>query len=130
VDGLLQTFNLAFGRLGWALAGDWQVDGDPGSGLRDPCAMQKLSGAGWVIRVQFEAVGEGATVLHLRDGDDHPPFDLSFADICGSGDFTVDSGDIDELVDATVVIDPICSVAIFSDGFESGDTSAWSATLP
>ena len=39
VDGLLQTLNVDDGRIGWALAGDWVVNGYPASGLNDPCAM-------------------------------------------------------------------------------------------
>ena len=130
VDGLFHTTNLGEGRIGWALAGDWNIDGDPASGLKDPCVMQKLNSPGWLFRVQLTAVGEGATVVHLRNGNDHPPFPLSFADLCGSADFTLDGGAIDELLDALIVINPDCATMIFSDGFESGDSSAWSHTVP
>jgi NAD(P)-dependent dehydrogenase (short-subunit alcohol dehydrogenase family) len=64
--------------------------------------MQKLDSAGWVFRLLLEAGTEGSTTLHLRRQNDPTPFALSFADICGSGAFTVSNGGISEVVDANV----------------------------
>jgi hypothetical protein len=125
VDGLLQTQNVAAGRIGWALAGDWVVDGDPTSGLNNPCAMQKLDTAGWVFRVQFQSATGAPSNLTLLQ---QPDFQLSFADMCGSPAFTVAGGGIDEVNGATYV--GPCSNILFIDGFESGNTSAWSLVAP
>ena len=130
VDGLVQLQNVGEGRVGWALAGDWINDGDPGSGLNNPCVMQKLDSAGWVFRLLLEAGTEGSTTLHLRRQTDPSSFALSFADICGSEAYTIANGGVNEVVDATVIIDAACSPLIFEDGFEFGDTSRWSATVP
>jgi hypothetical protein len=125
VDGLLQTQNLASGRIGWALAGDWLVDGDPVSGLNDPCAMQKLDAPGWVFRVQLQPVTGAASPLALVQ---QPDFALSFADMCGSPAFTVAGGGIDE-VRSALYIGP-CADILFADDFESGTTGAWSVVVP
>jgi len=108
VDGIPQLQNLDTGRIGWALEGDWIVDGNPSSGFNDPCVMQKLQSEGWVFRVQFTAASEGSTSLHLRSQVDPAPFALSFADICGSEAFTVSNGVIDEVVDAIVTVSWAC----------------------
>ena len=125
VDGLIQTQNLAAGRLGWALAGDWVVDGDPNSGLTTPCAMQKLDTAGWVFRVQLQPISGAASAITLRQP---PDFQLSFADACGSPAFTQAGGDIDELVSA-LYLGP-CTDILFADDFESGGTTMWSTVVP
>ncbi len=125
VDGLLQTENTAGGRVGWALAGDWMVDGDPTSGLNDACTMQMLDTPGWVFRVQLQLDAPGSTTLTLSRP---PDFQLSFADMCGSDAFTVAGGGIDEVVQATVFSD--CTNLMFADGFESGDATAWSSSQP
>jgi hypothetical protein len=129
VDGLVQTQNVGSGRVGWALAGDWSTNADPNSNLADPCAMQKLSTAGWVFRMQFSALGAGMTTLHLRRESDLPPFALSFADICGSPAFKQSNGGVDEVGDLVVMVASTCSDVIFFDNFERRDTSAWSNTV-
>ena len=130
VDGLMQEQNVAAGRVGWALTGDWIVDGDPGSGLIDPCSMLKLQSEGWVFRLRFVGVSEGLTAIVLRREADDPSFALSFADICGSTAFTETNGGIDEIKSAAVLVSNECLDVLFFDGFESGDTSAWSAVVP
>lgn len=120
VDGLVQTGNAAAGHVGWALAGDWIVDGDPASGLNDPCAMQMLDSPGWVYRVQLQLDSMASTFLTLSRP---PDFQLSFADMCGSNAFTVAGGGIDEVLGAVVFSD--CTNLLFADGFESGGTTAW-----
>ncbi len=125
VDGLMQTDNVASGRVGWALAGDWEVNGNSASALNDACTMQKLDGPGWVYRVQFQMDSPASTALTLSVP---PEFQLSFADMCGSAAFTVDGGGIDEVVYAQIIGD--CANLMFSDGFEIGDTSAWSWSQP
>ncbi len=118
--------------MGWALAGDWSVDGDPSSILASPCDMAKLDAPGWVLRAQFTAsASPGTTSLVIADQGAAWPFPLSFADACGSAPFTTASGEIDEVVGATVLIDASCGeVEIFADGFESGDLGAWSFVAP
>jgi hypothetical protein len=112
--------------VGWALAGDWMVDGDPNSGLNNACNMQMLDTAGWVYRVQLQANSANASVLQLSVP---PEFELSFADMCGSPAFTLAGGGIDEVVSATVI--GACTTdGLFFDGFESGDTTAWAASVP
>ena len=123
VDGLAQEQNLGEGRIGWALAGDWEpVDADPSQGLESPCDMGKISAADWVFRVQFQALQEGGSALVLRRQSDNPAFELSFADVCGSPTFKLGSG-VDEVVNASVTV--FFADSIFADGFESGTTSAW-----
>ncbi len=107
VDGLVQEHNLEQGRIGWALAGDWTPDADPTSGsLASPCDMARLTTAGWVLRVKFRARPEasGTTALHIRRETDTNPFPLSFADVCGSPAFKKSNQQIDEVIDATVVV--------------------------
>jgi hypothetical protein len=125
VDGLIQTQNLGEGRIGWALAGDWDPDADPENPsvtLATPCAMGKLSTANWAFRLQFSYDVSSSATLHIRRESDDPAFPLSFADICGSEAFKVSNAGIDEVIDATVNLD---QGEIFSDGFESGDTTQW-----
>jgi len=38
----------------------------------------------------------------------------------------LENGGIDEVVDATVYVSSRCPAELFSDGFESSDTSHWS----
>jgi len=125
VDGLIQTQNLGEGRIGWALAGDWDPDADPeapSASLANPCDMGKLDTTNWVVRLQFQYDATSSASLHIRRESDDPAFPLSFADICGSEAFKVSNAGIDEVIDATVNLD---QDEIFSDGFESGDTTAW-----
>ncbi len=126
VDGLLQTQNLAAGRLGWALAGDWTPDADPTGTLVDPCNMGRLTAEGLVFSVTFTGAVSGVTSLGVRQ---QPGFQLSFADVCGSPAFVPGAG-VDEVVAASVVVSVDCAAAIFIDGFESGTTGAWSVTVP
>ncbi len=124
-DGLIQTQSVASGRFGWALAGDFMTNGDPNSGLQTPCDSMLLDADGWVLRVAFTPLVAGSSTIVLRTP---PDFQLSFADLCGSGPFVPGAG-IDEVVSATV--DTQCiGTGIFADGFESSDTSAWSAAVP
>lgn len=129
IDGLLQTQNLASGRLGWALAGDWTPDGSTGGTLADPCAMLTLDQAGWVASLAFNVTRGGPSTLTVRDA---PAFPLSFADVCGPTTYITSNGGIDEVVSATVATgSPQCPAfdgIIFRNGFETGDTSLWQAT--
>lgn len=127
VDGLIQN-NGASGRVGWALAGDWNVDATPGSGLASPCTMGLLDVASWVYRIQYQAAGSiGSTLLHLRRPTDTVPFELSFADICGNPAFKTSNSGIDEVRDAIVMISNQCDSLILADTFELGDMARWSA---
>jgi hypothetical protein len=129
VDGLLQTQNLASGRLGWALAGDWTPDGSTGGTLADPCSMLKLDHAGWVASLAFNVMRSGPSALTVRD---EPVFPLSFADACGPSNYTSSNGGIDEVVSATVATGspqcPALDAVIFRNGFETGGTTLWQAT--
>ncbi len=124
-DGLIQDQNLAAGRIGWALAGDWIIDGDPESGLLDPCEARKLDSPDWVVRLELEGVAAGITGLHLRRPSSVQPFALSFADACGNAAFTPGDG-IDEVRDAAVLVSSGCAGLVFFDGFSGGDAAAWS----
>jgi hypothetical protein len=128
--GLLQD-NTTEGRIGWALVGNWTTPGDPSSVLLDPCTMVMLEVTDWVYRVNLSAqsAAQGLTTLYLRRQTDSPPFALSFADICASPAFTVDSGDIDELRNATVMIADDCLQVIFYDAFESADLGKWTRSV-
>lgn len=126
-DGLIQLQNLAGGRVGWALAGDWtpnaRASSDPAD-LADPCTMGKLSGAGWVLQMDFILTAPVASTLHLRraSGDGFP---LSFADACART-FREDNGLVDEVVDGAVRSDCAeISNIIFRNGFDSGNDAAW-----
>lgn len=130
VDGLLQLQNLAAGRVGWTLAGDWTPDADPTSTLASPCAMHKLDTPGWVVRLQLRGDTPGMTALRLRRAGDPQPFPLSFADICGSPAFTEASGAVDEVGDLVVLVAATCDDVLFFDSFERRDASAWSASAP
>ncbi len=130
VDGLLQTQNLADGRVGWALAGDWTPDADPLTGsLADPCSMLKVSSPDWVFRIQFTASSAGLTTVRLRRETDTPPFALSFADICGNPAFRQSNGGVDEVGDLVVMVAPTCDDVVFFDNFERRDTSAWNQAV-
>jgi len=126
VDGLIQN-NSAEHRIGWALAGDWEPNGDTGGQLSDPCTMQKLDEAGWIFRVEFIVNEAGTSHLTLRQA---PEFALSFADVCSPEAFTEDNGGIDEILHALVSTQgPECSGlghVIFVNGFEAGSTLGWS----
>lgn len=128
VDGLRQEQNAASGRVGWALAGDWEVDADPSSNLKSPCAMKKLDEAAWAARFQFRASQSGFATLRLRRETDASPFPLSFADICGSPAFREGTGDIDEVVHGIVLVGSDCASALFFDSFENAGTRAWTVT--
>lgn len=107
VDGLVQEQNLAGGRVGWALAGDWTPDATATSGtLASACDMARLDTADWLYRLRFRARSEaiGETTLHLRRESDDPAFELSFADLCGSPAFKQSAATVDEVIDATVSI--------------------------
>ena len=130
VDGLLQTQNLADGRVGWALAGDWTPDAEPFTGsLADPCSMHKLSSADWLFRARFIAAAEGLTTVRLRRETDTPPFALSFADICGSPAFKQSTGGVDEVGDLVVMVAATCDDVVFFDNFERRDASAWNQAV-
>jgi len=130
VDGLIQDRS-ASGRVGWALAGDWDPDASTSGTLADPCSTGFLENAGWLAEYHFTAGGSPAsTRLHLRRQSDATPFALSFADFCSSEAFTPENGGIDEVIDATVYISAVCPAGLFSDGFESGDTDQWTAATP
>lgn len=124
-DGLVRSDRAAQGRVGWALAGDWVVDGDPTSALVDPCGMDLLDEAGWVLRLGFAAGLPGQGVLHLRNQRDDPPFAMSFADLCNPEAFTLANGNISAATDAVVLVSPDCDGVIFFDAFETGDASRW-----
>ena len=129
VDGQIQLQNIASGRLGWALAGDWTPDATPSpdaAALADPCAMGKLTTAGWVFRARFRlTTPTTSTALRLRRATEDG-FPLSFADACGRP-FREANGLVDEVVDAHV--DSVCpEVMIFTDGFETGAADVW--TVP
>lgn len=128
VDGLVATGNTAAGRVGWSLAGDWMVDGDPTSGLEGPCTMDLLDTPGWVFRIQLTATAQGSSLLALGR---QPGFELSFADHCSATAFTLTSGDLDELVPGFVTT--ACSNQsdiVFTDSFEIGSTGRWSNSAP
>lgn len=136
VDGLIQD-NSGSGRIGWALAGDWSTDADPGSTLADPCSMGYLQRSawtaedGWVFEATFQATGAaGLTTLRYRRETDTEPFALSFADICGAPAYRTTNGGIDEVVNGTVLIATDCTDVIFFDGFATGTSGRWSASVP
>jgi|GEM_PF-2028535 len=130
VDGLLQTQNVAGGRVGWALAGDWTPDADPVTGtLADPCAMRKLDRADWVFRLQLTASSPGLSTVSLRRETDPLPFALSFADICGNPAFTQSNGGVDEVGNLVVMVAASCDDVVFFDNFERRDTSAWNQAV-
>lgn len=130
VDGLLQTQNLAGGRVGWALAGDWTPDADPLSGsLADPCSMHKLSSADWAFRVRFTGSTAGLTTVRLRRESDTPPFALSFADVCGNPAFKESNGGVDEVGDLVVMVAATCDDVVFFDNLERRDLSAWNQAV-
>lgn len=125
-DGLLRLEDLAGGRIGWALAGDWTPDANTSGELADPCQMGLLDQPGWIVRLTFNVRAPGTTVIAIRD---QPDFPLAFADICGTAAFTRSNGGIDEVLSATVSSEsPACPEldgVIFRNGFEIGDLSAW-----
>ena len=131
-DGLIQD-NTGDGRIGWALAGDWNTDADPGSGLKNPCNMEFFDLSswtpenGWAFETTFQGQASGMTSIHIRRQSDPIPFPLSFADICDTEAFKPTNGGIDEIVDATVLVDTNCSSVLFFDGFESSMASSWSS---
>jgi hypothetical protein len=131
VDGLIQD-NSDEGRLGWALAGDWDPNADPSGTLASPCDMALLSSADWVLEAEFTAAPDasGTSTLHLRRESDIPAFALSFSDLCGTEALTEPNGGIDEIVDATILVSYTCSEDIFADDFESGDMDNWSFSVP
>lgn len=128
VDGLVRTANAASGRVGWSLAGDWVVDGDPSSGLEGPCTRDLLDSVGWAFRIELTATASGSSLLDLRR---QPEFELSFADHCSTTAFTLTSGDLDELVPGFVTTS--CSSQadiLFYDGFDVGSTQRWANEVP
>jgi hypothetical protein len=128
VDGLIQD-NSGEGRIGWALAGDWTINADPSSALKNPCDMMKLDAEGWVLQTVFQATGTGLSSLHLRRQTDPLPFALSLADICGSDAFSLASGDIEEVRDAAVMVANQCADVIFFDTFGTGSTMYWDTVV-
>lgn len=127
VDGLVTTAGAVAGRVGWTLAGDWIVNGDPASGLAGPCNQQMLDTVDWVFRVQLEATSSGSTLVSFAR---QPDFALSFADHCAPSAFTVASGDVDEIVPGYVTTN--CTgqgEIIFGDGLETGTTERWSQSV-
>jgi hypothetical protein len=128
VDGLVQD-NSAQGRIGWALAGDWTPNADTSGALANPCDMQLLDSADWVLETQFNVQpgASGSLSLHLRRKTDLSPFSLSFADICGSEAFTEANGGIDEIIDGAVLISSSCADLLFFDGFETKTAAHWSS---
>jgi len=133
IDGLIQTQDIAQGRLGWALAGDWTPNADPTGTMASPCAMGLLTTSGWVLRAHLSGASQGLTTVRLRRHTDSEPFELSFADVCGSPAFTESSGDINEVVPTVVLVDAACAApsgVIFFDNLERGSAVAWSAVNP
>jgi hypothetical protein len=127
VDGLVQEQNVAQGRVGWALAGDWTPDGSTAGALADPCAMLKLGQPDWVARFGFNVLVKGESVLDLRG---EPSFPLSFADVCGMPAYSQLNGGIDEVVPATVSTEcPELADVLFRNGVETGDASVWTASV-
>lgn len=127
IDGLVQD-NSADGRIGWALAGDWTPDATVTGTLANPCNMQFLDSADWVLEMNFNALpgASGLASFHLRrEADD---FALSFADICGSEAMTETNRGIDEIIDGTVLVSSSCADVLFFDGFESRSDARWSSS--
>lgn len=127
VDGLIQN-NSIQGRIGWALAGDWTPDAVTTGNLANPCEMQLLDSAGWVLETEFtvQPSAPGIMSLHMRRKTDTDPFSLSFADICSEEAFTKVNGGIDEIIDGAVLISSSCADVLFFDGFEDGASKRWS----
>lgn len=67
-----------------------------------------------------------SSFMALQDGAAVPPAGNCGAPPDGEGNYTYGYGFLDIVAAAT----PHCSSLPFADGFESGDTSAWSATVP
>ena len=132
VDGLIQAQNVAQGRVGWALAGDWTPNADPNGVLDSPCATGLLTTSGWVYRAQLTGTVPGMTTLRLRQPGDAVPFQLSFADLCGSPAFTQANGAVNEVLPAVVLVNAACATngVIFFDNFERGSAGAWSTVIP
>lgn len=125
-DGLVQAQNLSQGRVGWALAGDWTPDGNTSGTLDNPCAMLKLDSPEWVVRIGFNVLEAGQSVLAINAPPDGP---LSFADVCGSPAYTPANGGVDEVVPAAVSTScPSVANVIFRNGVETGDASVWTST--
>ncbi len=91
--------------------------------------MQMITTADWVFRVQFQAVGTGMTTLRLRRETDAAPFALSFADICGTEAFKQSNGGIDEIVNATILVDDDCLDVLFFDSFETAGVDRWNSPV-
>jgi hypothetical protein len=126
VDGLVQDQNLPQGRIGWALAGDWTPNGNTSGTLGDPCEMLKINRSDWVVRLGFNVLGAGQSVLAINAPPNGP---LSFADVCGTPAYTASNGGIDEVVPATVSTEcPSVTSIIFRNGVETGDSSVWTST--
>jgi hypothetical protein len=100
--------------------------------LDDPCHTGLLTSPGWVFRTQLSGTVPGMTTLHLRQQGFAPPFQLSFADLCGSPAFTQGSGAINQVVESVVMVDPACATngVIFFDNLERASTAAWTVTSP
>jgi hypothetical protein len=128
-DGLLQLQSLAAGRIGWALAGDWTPDANPGGSLAEPCQTALIEQPNWILRMVFNVSAAGTSQIALRN---LPDFPMAFADLCGSDAFTTVNGGIDEVIPATISSTapncPELSDIIFRNGFETGDTVAWQQT--
>ena len=112
-DGIVLDAGAAQGRIGWALAGDFVIDGDRDSGLRSICEMATLSAPEVVLRLTFRRETDEDTTIHLATPEDVDPFALSFADRCSTSSFTLANGAIDQVIDGLLVEGPI-----FKDGFE------------
>jgi hypothetical protein len=88
--------------------------------------MLKLDSPEWVVRIGFNVLEAGQSVLAINAPPDGP---LSFADVCGSPAYTPGNGGVDEVVAATVSTScPSVANVIFRNGVETGDASVWTST--
>jgi hypothetical protein len=72
----------------------------------------------------------GASLRVIDISTPWTPLEVGFIDVSGSaGDVAVSDGYVFLVSDGLAVFRE-CGGTVFEDGFESGDTSAWSATVP
>ncbi|MEM9553614.1 MAG: SBBP repeat-containing protein [Acidobacteriota bacterium] len=90
------------------------------SGL-DPATLQIVSPPAHGLA----EVIEGSITYRPNEEPSSKRIDVLIYEIC-----TLDSNCADAVVGLTVLPEPVLAEPIFMDGFESGDTSRWSATAP